>query len=110
MAKNHILIELFCEIKRWHKSCIGLIPQTSNQNQREDTKLEIQNEIAGERQSVIKRVLGCWHLKLSYPKTTNNITYCYCINCGMRRKYDLETFKAKGSFYNPPISNDIYFV
>lgn len=63
-----------------------------------------------QKQSVIKRIFGCWHLKLSRPTTTNNTTYRYCVKCGMRRNYDLETFELKGGFYNPPISKEIYFV
>ena len=63
-----------------------------------------------EKQSVVKRVFGCWHLKMSRPKTENKVTYRYCIKCGMRRNYDLETFKNSGSFYKPTVSEEIYFV
>ncbi len=76
----------------------------------ENSDLNIEHEILGEKQSVVKRLFGCWHLKLSRPKTTNNVTYRYCVKCGMRRNFDLETFKSEGSFYSPPIPKERYFV
>ncbi len=63
-----------------------------------------------QKQNIINRFLGCWHLKMSRPTTKNEVTYQYCLKCGMRRNYDLETFRASGSFYSAPISDDIYYV
>jgi hypothetical protein len=67
-------------------------------------------ETFGERAGILSRVFGCWHLKMSRPVTTKNTTYRFCPKCGMRRKYDLETFRSKGSFYSPPTDGDLYYV
>jgi hypothetical protein len=76
----------------------------------EDLALENSTAIFGERQGMFKRVFGCWHLKLSRPTTTNHVTYQYCVKCGMRRNYDLDSFEPTGSFYLPPIAKNIHFV
>lgn len=75
-----------------------------------NSDLNIANEVLGERQSIVKRVFGCWHLKLSLPTTKNNITYRFCVKCGMRKQYDLDTFTSKGAFYSTPVPEDVYFV
>jgi hypothetical protein len=51
--------------------------------------------------NVVKRVFGCWHLKLSLPFTRGDETYQTCISCGARRRYDLDQWTAVGSFYYP---------
>ena len=61
-------------------------------------------------QSLAARILGCWHLKISRPITTEKITYRYCTKCGMRQKYDMKKFKSVGSFYSPRIKENLHFV
>jgi len=51
--------------------------------------------------NVAKRVLSCWHLKLSFPFTRGNETYQTCISCGARRRFDLDQWKSVGGFYYP---------
>jgi hypothetical protein len=51
--------------------------------------------------NVVKRVFGCWHLKLSLPFTRGDETYQTCISCGARRRFDLDRWTAVGSFYYP---------
>ena len=51
--------------------------------------------------NVVKRVFGCWHLKLSLPFTRGDETYQTCISCGARRRYDLDQWTAAGGFYYP---------
>ncbi len=51
--------------------------------------------------NVVKRVFGCWHLKLSLPFTRGDETYQTCISCGARRRYDLDQWTSVGGFYYP---------
>lgn len=69
-----------------------------------------ENEMFGENQSIIERILGCWHLKMSRPITTENVTYRYCIKCGLRRNYDLANFRSVGTYYSPKVPKTNHFV
>lgn len=46
------------------------------------------------------RVCSCRHRKMSRPFTRDGDSYIVCVRCGMRRGFDLQTWKAKGPFYN----------
>lgn len=50
---------------------------------------------------VFRRAFGCWHLQLSLPFTRGNETYRTCVNCGARRRFDLERWALVGDFYQP---------
>ena len=50
---------------------------------------------------VLRRVFGCWHLQMSLPFTRDNETYRTCVNCGARRRFDLERWAMVGDFYHP---------
>lgn len=50
---------------------------------------------------VFKRVLGCWHRHVSLPFTRGNESYRTCIDCGARRRFDLERWRMVGAFYRP---------
>jgi hypothetical protein len=63
-----------------------------------------------EKQSFFKWIFGCWHQRMSKPVTTDQTTFCYCKDCGLRRKFDTETFKLQGAFYSPRPVKTIYFV
>ena len=80
----------------------------------EDVATEIsknaEEEIFGEKVGIIARIFGCKHSRLSKPVTTKNITYRFCPNCGIRRRYDLESFKAVGSYYYPADKKELYHV
>ena len=76
----------------------------------EITTNNTESEIFGQKAGIISRVFGCWHLKMSRPVTTKNTTYRFCPKCGMRRKYNLETFQSQGSFYSPPTDENLYYV
>lgn len=49
----------------------------------------------------IRRVFGCWHLKLSLPFTRGTDTYRTCVSCGARRRFDLDQWTMVGDFYYP---------
>ena len=53
------------------------------------------------------RIFGCWHSKMGSPFTRDNETYCTCMNCGVRRQFNLEKSTMTGSFYYPPPA-DLY--
>jgi hypothetical protein len=63
-----------------------------------------------EEQSFIKWLFGCWHTRMSKPVTISNTTFCYCKDCGLRRNYDIDTFKPTGAFYSPRPGKELYFV
>ena len=44
-------------------------------------------------------LFGCWHLKMSRPFTRNSETYRSCLECGARRKFNLESWKMHGPYY-----------
>lgn len=45
------------------------------------------------------RLFGCRHKRTGRPKTVEGESYCVCLDCGARRKFDLKTFKMQGEFY-----------
>ena len=51
--------------------------------------------------NVFRRVFGCWHRRMSLPFTRGGETYRTCVNCGARRRYDLERWRMTGPFYRP---------
>jgi len=51
----------------------------------------------------VNRVFSCWHLSLSRPFTHGRESYRSCLRCGMRRPFDLQTWKATGRFYSPSV-------
>ena len=51
--------------------------------------------------NVLRRVLGCWHRHMSLPFTRGNETYRTCVDCGARRRFDVEQWRMVGGFYRP---------
>lgn len=51
--------------------------------------------------NALKRIFGCWHREMSLPFTRGNETYRTCVNCGARRRFDLERWTMVGGFYHP---------
>ena len=45
------------------------------------------------------RMFSCWHRKMSRPFTHDGCTYRACLRCGMRRNFDLRTWKTNGRYY-----------
>jgi len=52
---------------------------------------------------VVSKLWSCWHRKLSRPFTHEGETYRVCLKCGMRREFDLETWKTGHSYYFPRV-------
>ena len=57
--------------------------------------------------SALKRVFGCWHREISLPFTRGNETYRTCVNCGARRRFDLERWAMVGGFYHSQSRSDL---
>jgi len=51
----------------------------------------------------ISRIWSCWHRKMSRPFTHEGETYRVCLKCGMRREFDLQTWKTTRSYYFPKV-------
>jgi hypothetical protein len=51
--------------------------------------------------SAVTGIFGCWHRQLSLPFTRGNETYRTCVNCGARRRFDLDEWTMVGDFYRP---------
>lgn len=49
----------------------------------------------------VARIFGCWHVNMSRPFSRGNETYRTCVECGARRRFDLEQWEMAGSFYYP---------
>ena len=69
-----------------------------NENHRE--------KIAGSLHYFLQRLIGCHHRHLSLPITRDGCTYRSCARCGMRREFDLTTWRSKGRYYQAGISKD----
>jgi len=54
---------------------------------------------------VLLRVFSCWHRTLGRPFTHGGLTYRSCMCCGMRREFDLTTWKLKGRYHNAPVES-----
>lgn len=63
-----------------------------------------------EKQGFLKRLFGCWHSRMSKPVTIDKTTFCYCKDCGLRRRYDINTFKPLGAFYSERPGKTVNFV
>ena len=48
---------------------------------------------------VLSRTWSCWHRRMSRPFTRDGETYRVCLRCGVHRRFDLEAWKTKGSYY-----------
>ena len=50
-------------------------------------------------QRLVQRLLGCWQHDLSRPFTHQGRTYRVCMNCGLSRDFNLQTWKTHGASY-----------
>lgn len=78
-----------------------------------DNRFELdreQSEIFGDKVGILARIFGCRHSRMSRPVTTSAVTYQYCASCGVRRKYNVTTFKPERDFYFPANVADLHHV
>ncbi|MGH9947724.1 MAG: hypothetical protein ACRD6X_11025 [Pyrinomonadaceae bacterium] len=76
-----------------------------DQNLIADSLVEESGNSLGEKIGVFGKLFGCWHKRLSRPVTRDRVTFRSCIDCGARRKFDMERFQTMGPFYYPPTVN-----
>src|SRR5213595_3161125 len=50
-------------------------------------------------QRLVQRLLGCWQHDLSRPFTHQGRTYRVCMNCGLSRDFNLNTWQTQGASY-----------
>lgn len=64
----------------------------------------------GEKIGLMASLFGCWHRRLTRPISGKEGAYMACLDCGARKKFDIEDFRTSGPFYYPPsvTSNDLY--
>jgi ABC-type glycerol-3-phosphate transport system permease component len=41
---------------------------------------------------------GCWHKKMSWPIRVQQHSYQVCLNCGIKRLFDEQSFRAYGPY------------
>ena len=73
-------------------------------------EVNVHEEIFGEKVGLIARVFGCRHSRMSMPVTTKDVTYRFCPTCGIRRRYDLETSRLRGSYYYPAHNEEFHYI
>jgi hypothetical protein len=44
-------------------------------------------------------LFGCSHRHISRPFTRQGQTYCSCLECGARQRFDLRSWETKGGFH-----------
>jgi hypothetical protein len=47
----------------------------------------------------LTRLVGCWHLEMSRPFSTQGQAYRVCLNCGAHRHFNLKRWEMQGEFY-----------
>jgi hypothetical protein len=63
----------------------------------------VENFYDDKLKAYLGRIFGCWHSRLTRPITRDRETYRACLHCGMRRKFDLQTWTSQGQFYMPRV-------
>jgi len=63
----------------------------------------------GEKIGVMASLFGCWHKRLTRPMGDKDMSYCTCLDCGARKRFDTEEFRTAGPFYYPPtVSSEVF--
>jgi len=73
-----------------------------DQNLIADSLMKENDSSLGNKIGFFSKVFGCWHKRLGRPVTRNRVTFRSCIECGARKKFDMERFQTMGPFYYPP--------
>jgi len=47
----------------------------------------------------LTRLVGCWHLEMSRPFSSQGKGYRVCLNCGAHRNFSLKNWETQGDFY-----------
>ena len=49
--------------------------------------------------SLLVRLFGCPHTKMGLPVTLGGETYCACLDCGARRRFDTNSWSMRGPYH-----------
>jgi hypothetical protein len=58
------------------------------------------SNLYGSLRYMFVRVFSCWHREMGRPITHDGKTYRACCACGMRRDFDLKTWRTTGPYYS----------
>lgn len=67
-------------------------------------KPAIDEHVFGKKLGLITRLVGCSHKDLGRPFVDAKTAYRSCINRGVRRPFNPETFETYGYYYCPPVN------
>jgi hypothetical protein len=59
----------------------------------------------GKKIGVVAGLFGCGHKSLSRPFSHGSVGYRTCLQCGARKKFDLETRTTSTQTYYPPVAS-----
>lgn len=49
--------------------------------------------------SLLVRLFGCPHTNMGLPITLGGETYCACLDCGARRRFDTNSWSMRGPYH-----------
>ena len=55
--------------------------------------------VSGTVKGWLNRLMGCWHMELSRPFSSDGKGYRVCLSCGAHRQFNLKNWKMQGDFY-----------
>jgi hypothetical protein len=59
----------------------------------------ISESVSGAVKGWVNRLIGCWHLEMSRPFSSEGKAYRVCLSCGAHRQFNLKNWKMQGAFY-----------
>jgi hypothetical protein len=54
---------------------------------------------SGTVKGFLNRLIGCWHMEMSRPFSSDGKAYRVCLRCGAHRQFNLKNWKMQGDFY-----------
>jgi hypothetical protein len=70
----------------------------------EKPNANVRSKVTESMRYFLQRLISCRHSQLSRPFTHDGRTYRSCANCGMRREFDLATWRSKGRYYHAGVN------
>ena len=59
----------------------------------------ISESVSGTVKGWLNRLIGCWHMEMSRPFSSEGKAYRVCLSCGAHRQFNLKNWKMQGDFY-----------
>ncbi len=67
-----------------------------------ESQAQVDMQVFGEKVGILVRLFGCGHRNLSRPFSHKRTAYRACLQCGARKRFDTQTLRTFGGFYNSP--------